>query len=86
MVLRRRLYKVYGTKLDTIDRTCACRNIPALRSPSASAASRTSGSSIESTLPPRRPRLSGVSRSILPGESMPIEELFLGDNCEGPGW
>lgn len=61
-------------------------NIPALRSPSASAARRTSGSSIENTLPPRRPRLSDISRSIVPGESTPIAELFFGDNCEGPGW
>jgi hypothetical protein len=61
-------------------------NIPARRSPSASAAMRTSGSSIESTLPPRR-RLSGVSISMVLGDSMSCgEEVVFGDNCEGPGW
>lgn len=62
------------------------KNVPARKSPSASAAIRTSGSSIDSTLPPRR-RLSGVSKSIVLGDSMSCdEEVFFGESCEGPGW
>jgi hypothetical protein len=65
-----------------VDEECRCF-IPALKSPKASAAIRTSGSSIDNTLPPLLPLLSGVSISIVPGESI---ELFFGDSCEGPDW
>jgi len=79
------LYKVYKKKLATVD--VAFRlNVPARRSPRASAAMRTSGSSIDNTLPPRR-RLSGVSMSIVLGDSMSCDEGFVfGESCEGPGW
>lgn len=56
--------------------------IPDRKSPSASAASRTSGSSIDKTLS----RL-GLSASVLNelGDSIPFADLALGDNCDGPG-
>jgi hypothetical protein len=84
MLLWRRLYKIYEVLLAT-EQSAFVQYVPARRSPSASAAMRTSGSSIDSTLPPRL-RLSGVSRSMVLGDSMSCDEdVVFGDSCEGPG-
>lgn len=84
----RGLYEVWGNMLVV----CKWRGkrggsiVPARKSPNASAASLTSGSSIDKTLPPLLPLLSLISTSIPDGDSTPpLVVLFFGDSCEGPG-
>jgi hypothetical protein len=61
---------------------------PARRSPRASAASRTSGSSMDRTLPARRLRLSELapSMSMVLGELTPAVDRLVGEDSSADGW
>ncbi len=62
--------------------------LPARRSPRASAASRTSGSSMDRTLPARRLRLSELapSMSMVLGELTPAADRLVGEDSAADGW